>query len=84
MRWFLGNLAEGAYLGGEWDEALELAEREIADEQHYLQSNALRLRALIRIARGDLSGAAEDATIALREGRAIRDRRFESHRIGHA
>ena len=73
LRWFLGNLAEVAYLGGEWGEALELAEREIAGGQHYQQFNAHVIRALIRIARGDLSGAAGDAEIVLREGRAIRD-----------
>jgi class 3 adenylate cyclase/tetratricopeptide (TPR) repeat protein len=73
MRWFLGNLADSVYLIGRWDEALSLAEREIADVPHYMQQVAYCIRADIRRARGDLAGAAADVEIALRDARAIRD-----------
>ena len=73
LRWFLGNLADATYIAGEWGEALALAESEIVDGLHYQQFSAHSVRAHIRLARGDLSGAAEDAEIVLREARGIRD-----------
>jgi class 3 adenylate cyclase/predicted ATPase len=73
MRWFLGNLAELSYLVGAWDEALELVERELADEKHYIQASARSIRALIRIGRGDAAGAAADVERFLRDAREIRD-----------
>jgi len=73
MRWFNGNLAELSYLLGSWDEALEIAEYEIADEPHYMQQVAFGLRADVRLARGDLRGAAEDAERMLEHARSIRD-----------
>jgi predicted ATPase/class 3 adenylate cyclase len=73
VRWFLGNLAEDAYLMGRWDEAIELADEHIAEDQHYMQHMAYQLRALIRLARGDEAGASEDADSGLRDARGIRD-----------
>ena len=73
MRWILTNLAEMIYLAGSWEEALELAEQEIASGPHYVRQVAYGVRAGIRLSRGDDRGAAEDAEIALREARAIRD-----------
>ena len=73
LRWFRGNLAEVSYLVGAWGEALELAEQEIAAEKHYMQAAARGVRALIRIARGDAAGAADDVERFLRDAREIRD-----------
>ena len=73
IRWFLGNLAEDSYLLGEWDEALALADQEIAGDQHYMQQVAFQIRALIRLSRGDLEGAWADAEASLHDARAIRD-----------
>jgi class 3 adenylate cyclase/predicted ATPase len=73
MRWMLTNLAETIYLAGSWEEALELAEQEIASGPHYVRQVAYGVRAGIRLSRGDDRGAAEDAEIALGDARAIRD-----------
>ena len=53
-RWVLGN----------WDEALGMAERFVAEcehDPHYLENMALFVRSYIRSARGDMKGALEDA-----------------------
>jgi class 3 adenylate cyclase/tetratricopeptide (TPR) repeat protein len=73
QRWFRGNLAEGAYYLGDWDEALELADEEIAGVQHYMQHSCHMYRARIRQARGDGVGAGEDIETALDLAREIRD-----------
>jgi hypothetical protein len=73
IRWFLGNLAEMTYLAGRWDEALTLADEEIASDHHYLQHVSFGIRAAIRLARGDAEGARSDADASLRDARAIRD-----------
>ena len=73
LRWFVGNLADATYMSGQWEEALELAEQEIASDQHYQQQLAFQVRALIRLARGDFAGASADAETSLRGARAIRD-----------
>ena len=41
IRWFLGNLAEWTYLTGMWDEALALADQEIAGDPHYQQQSGI-------------------------------------------
>ncbi len=73
IRWFLGNLADETYLTGRWDEALALADQEIASDPHYQQQVAFQVRAAIRLARGDAVGALADADASLRDARAIRD-----------
>ena len=73
MRWFVGNLADMSYLRGAWGEALELAEQQIGGEPHYMRQLAHGVRAQIRMPRGDLAGAADDAQIMLRDARDIRD-----------
>jgi class 3 adenylate cyclase/tetratricopeptide (TPR) repeat protein len=73
LRWFLGNLAEETFLSGKWDEALALAEQEIASDHHYMQQLAFQIRAAIRLAQGDPVAAAADAESGLRDARAIRD-----------
>ena len=73
VRWFLGNLAEMTYLAGKWDDALTLADEEIAGDHHYMQHMAYGIRAAIRLARGDAEGALSDAEASLRDARGIRD-----------
>jgi class 3 adenylate cyclase/tetratricopeptide (TPR) repeat protein len=73
LLWMVSNLAEQTYFLGKWGEALELAERVIAAEAHYVQQVAYGVRAHMRLARGDLAGAAEDTAIVLRDAREIRD-----------
>ncbi len=74
QRWFRGNLTDLTYHGGLWAESLGLAEAEIADpEPHYLLGSCRIVRALIRLARGDTSGAATDAKLAAEHSRRIRD-----------
>lgn len=62
-----------SYLVGNWDDALTLADEEIAGDHHYQQHVALGIRAAIRMARGDAEGALSDANTSLRDARAIRD-----------
>jgi class 3 adenylate cyclase/tetratricopeptide (TPR) repeat protein len=74
LRWIRGNLVECTFHLGLWDEALELAEGEIDDpEPHYQQQFCRLVRAHVRLARGDERGALEDAELAARGARAIRD-----------
>jgi len=73
-RWLVGNLAESSLHLGLWDEAMALAEGEIADPSpHYMQQLCRIVRAHIRLARGDIPGAIEDVERAAEEARAIRD-----------
>jgi class 3 adenylate cyclase/tetratricopeptide (TPR) repeat protein len=74
LRWLQGNLAETSYHLGHWDEALELAEQDLANpEPHYMQQLCRMVRAWIRLARDDDAGALEDIELALREAHQIRD-----------
>jgi tetratricopeptide (TPR) repeat protein len=74
IRWFRGNLADSSFMLGNWEEALRLAEVELADpEPHYIKTQCLNVRGYVRQARGEETGALEDMEIALRDARAIRD-----------
>jgi class 3 adenylate cyclase len=74
LRWFHGNLAECTFIIGRWAEALAFAEKEIGDpEPHYMQAVSRRVRAHIRLARGELAGPLEDIDASLEQSRAIRD-----------
>jgi class 3 adenylate cyclase/tetratricopeptide (TPR) repeat protein len=73
-RWSRGNLVECLFHVGRWDEALIFADREIENpERHYLQPMCREIRALIRLARGDVSAANEDIAISAEQSRTIRD-----------
>jgi class 3 adenylate cyclase/tetratricopeptide (TPR) repeat protein len=64
ITWFEAILAQQEYWLGHLDAALEHAERVIHDVQtssHYHEGTAYGLRALIRLARDDAAGAADDA-----------------------
>jgi class 3 adenylate cyclase/tetratricopeptide (TPR) repeat protein len=74
LRWFHGNLAEITFERGLWDEALRFAEEELADpEPHYMYPTCRRVRAHVRLARGDPEGALADLAASVEQSRAIRD-----------
>ena len=76
-RWNESQELHVQYAAGNWEEALELAERQIAQleagTRHYLEPDWRILRARIRFARGDTAGAQEDADTALERARAAGD-----------
>jgi tetratricopeptide (TPR) repeat protein len=66
--WLRAELALDAYRLGDWQEALDLAERVIADAQrvpHYMAGAALSVRGMIRAARADAEGARADTARSL-------------------
>ncbi len=74
------NLAEVAFdycLAGRWDESLEIHDVEIARIEagapHYLETQHRQSRSRIRLGRGDLAGALEDADRAVTAGREAGD-----------
>ncbi len=76
----LWNKAEIAFdlgLLGEWDEALAIADAELARMEagasHYLEVQHRNTRAKIRVARGDLDGALADADRGVEVGRTAGD-----------
>ena len=77
LRWLEGQEIRLHYVAGRWDAALEQADRWIADSErgtgHYLESLFRWYRGRIRLARGDRSGAVDDATVALEVSRVARD-----------
>jgi class 3 adenylate cyclase/tetratricopeptide (TPR) repeat protein len=76
-RWNESQELHVHYAAGDWEEALELADRQIAEleagTRHYLEPDWRIARARIRIARGDTVGAEEDAETALERARAAGD-----------
>jgi class 3 adenylate cyclase/tetratricopeptide (TPR) repeat protein len=66
IRWFRTGQLESCFWDGRWDEASRLADEFIAETEagapFYLESAWRTLRGRIRLARGDLAGALEDAT----------------------
>ena len=77
LRWAESQEIRLDYLAGRWDDAVELADRWVADAAehggHYLEPMFRWYRGRIRLARGDRPGAAEDGETALQLGRAGRD-----------
>jgi class 3 adenylate cyclase/tetratricopeptide (TPR) repeat protein len=74
------NLAEVAFdycLAGRWDESLVIHDAEIARIEagapHYLETQHRQSRSRIRLGRGDLAGALEDADRAVEAGREAGD-----------
>jgi class 3 adenylate cyclase/tetratricopeptide (TPR) repeat protein len=76
-RWFRGGFA--AYLGlmGRWEEASRIADDFIAEVEagsaHYQVADCRMARGAIRLARGDVAGALEDAHKAVEFAREARD-----------
>ena len=74
------NLAEVAFdycLAGRWDESLAIHDAEIARIEagapHYIETQHRHSRSRIRLGRGDLAGALEDADRAVEAGREAGD-----------
>jgi tetratricopeptide (TPR) repeat protein len=62
-----------AYVEGRWDDVVEAAEANLEQRGRYLHRNTYEHRGRIRLARGDVAGALEDAEAALAIGRGIVD-----------
>jgi len=77
LRWAESQEIRLDYAAGRWDEAVELAERWIADAHsrggHYLESLFRWYRGRIRLARGDRTAAVDDGEAALELARVARD-----------
>jgi len=74
QRWFRANLADATFHRGHWDESLQYADQVIEEgEAHYLTSACLVDRAQIRLARGDASGARQDADLCADLARRVKD-----------
>jgi DNA-binding CsgD family transcriptional regulator len=70
LRWADAHDAEAALALGRWDDALRLAEALAAEvETHYLVTVALRVRATVRLGRGNRIGALADAAAAVQFAR---------------
>ena len=61
------------YVEGRWDEVLEAAEANLRGPVHYLRRSTYEHRGRIRLARGDVAGAVEDALAALEVARGVGD-----------
>jgi class 3 adenylate cyclase/tetratricopeptide (TPR) repeat protein len=76
-RWFEGILVDKEYEFGLWDEAIARADAFLADVEagapHYLSGQVYANRALLRLGRGDLDAAIEDAERGLELGRRAGD-----------
>jgi tetratricopeptide (TPR) repeat protein len=76
-RWNRSQQLRHLYASGNWDEALELADQEIAQLEggvrHYLEPEWRIFRARIRFARGDAAGTKVDAATAVERARESGD-----------
>ena len=76
-RWFRGGYTGYLGLAGRWDDALREAERFIAEVEggsaHYLVAECRMTRGAIRLARGDVAGALDDARKSVDFARTARD-----------
>jgi class 3 adenylate cyclase len=77
LRWTRGNLISLWLELGEWDECRSAADEFLAQSQsgtpHYHDSSALRARAFLRAAHGDVDGALNDAAAGLARAREVKD-----------
>ncbi|MGH3033481.1 MAG: hypothetical protein ACRDON_02855 [Gaiellaceae bacterium] len=77
VRWAEVELAFEHYVRGDWDEAIRIANTFIAAVEggapHYMEGPCRDLRSLIRLARGDPSGALEDSIAELDFARKVND-----------
>jgi tetratricopeptide (TPR) repeat protein len=69
LRWLTGEKAVDLYWAGAWDEALRIANERIAESDggapHWMDPVQRGVRGLVRLGRGDLGGAWDDAAKAL-------------------
>ncbi len=75
-RWLRGSFPILLYESGEWDRALRAADDFIAEVEgapHYQEMEVRNVRALIRLARGDVDGALDDSEKGLDMARGAKD-----------
>jgi tetratricopeptide (TPR) repeat protein len=76
-RWLRMLMLGDLFTSGRWDDALALADEEIAHAEagssHYAEPISRTLRASIRLARGDVAGASADAALAIQLARRTKD-----------
>jgi tetratricopeptide (TPR) repeat protein len=77
VRWLRAERVWDEYLTGRWNEAMEHVEDFLADaetrERHYMDVAVWEVRALIRLARGDGTGALADSEHVVDLARAAQD-----------
>jgi tetratricopeptide (TPR) repeat protein len=76
LRFARGNAIFAAYVRGRWDEALEQADKFVAEcstSPHYQEGLVRDARSFIRLGRGDTVGADEDRDVVIEQARRIRD-----------
>ena len=77
QRWLQAALVTECYWTGRWDEAVDRAGEFVAaagaGSPHYMETACRRVRALIRLARGDDEGAVADARRSLEIAREVND-----------
>ena len=76
-RFLRAHSAQYAYWSGHWDDALLCAEEFLteteAGSRHYEENQNRNVRALVRLARGDLEGALADTARSVLRARAVKD-----------
>jgi class 3 adenylate cyclase len=77
LRWLQAERLFEDYWGGRWDAALEGADRFLAEAEaggsDFAESGSRSVRGWIRLARGDLRGALQDADAGLEHARASKE-----------
>jgi class 3 adenylate cyclase/tetratricopeptide (TPR) repeat protein len=76
LRFVRSNWIFAVYVLGRWDEAIDAADAFVAEcaaSPHYGEGIVRRARESIRLARGDLAGAAEDRELELEQAYRIKD-----------
>jgi tetratricopeptide (TPR) repeat protein len=73
IQWLRAERVAECYWTGRWDEALTLAGEFVGETEagfgHFMEGYCRDMRGRIRLARGDVTGALDDADIALRQAR---------------
>ncbi len=76
LRFMRGNAIYASFVLGRWDEAIAAADSfvaECASSPHYAEGIVREARAAVRLARGDLAGAAEDREFTAGQAHRIKD-----------
>jgi tetratricopeptide (TPR) repeat protein len=75
VQWLVFERLAVAYGTGQWDDLMRLGEEFYADENapYYLSGYLHEFLGRVRLARGDLAGAVDDARAALENGRLAKD-----------
>ena len=76
-RFLRGHSAQYAYWNGRWDDALACAEEFLAETEagspHYEENQNRNVRALVRLACGDVAGALDDTARSVLRARDVKD-----------